>query len=339
MQIWMRVSFVLLGVVLAGTLQAQSCGTVLSASVTLTRDMDCRGYPYAFRVIRDGVVVNLNGRSIRGDGAGDGIVATGVRNLVVRGPGRLQQLQRAIGVERVESLLVSGIDIHNSTYGVELLASRAAKIEHDRFDGNFTSIEIRQPAGFATPGAGAHVVHSNQFGSADFTNLRLCGADAGDNVVTGNSFAMTEHFSLEVSHESARNRIEHNKFRTGAWLGMRSTNANVVRGNVFEAGARGVLLSPLPPSDDCLTRDGTAKAGGNQFLDNRFFGAPYPFVLGHSDRPGSFVTDNRIGDNRIERAEIGITLHRNTYGNDARGNVYVAVARPVSDGGVGNLHP
>jgi hypothetical protein len=45
MQIWMRVSFVLLGVVLAGTLQAQSCGTVLSASVTLTRDMDCRGYP------------------------------------------------------------------------------------------------------------------------------------------------------------------------------------------------------------------------------------------------------------------------------------------------------
>jgi hypothetical protein len=335
---WIRPLFALLASIASGALHAQACGTVLVSSVTLTRNMDCSGYPYAFKAIRDGVTVNLNGKTIRGGYGTDGVVVTGVRGVTVRGPGRLAQLTHAIASKRSESLVVSGVDISDSLFGVELISSHAARIEHVRFSGNFTPVEIRQPAADGSFSAGGHTVYSNQFSASDFHGLRICGAAAGDNVVVGNSFAGTENFSLEISHESARNRIQNNKFRAGAWLGMRTTSDNLISGNVFERDSRGILLSPLPPSEDCHTRTGEAESTGNQLLKNLFYDTPAPIVLGHPHVPDGLVTSNRIGGNRFERAETAITLHVNTYFNDATGNTFIAVGMPVFDAGVGNIH-
>ncbi len=53
-----------------------TCGTTLTASVTLTRNLDCRHYNgNALTIEANGVVVNLNGHSILGPGASDGSYA------------------------------------------------------------------------------------------------------------------------------------------------------------------------------------------------------------------------------------------------------------------------
>lgn len=335
MQLWQRSLLILLLASGSDGLQAQTCGTLLAGSVTLSRDMDCRGFPYAFKAVRDGAVVNLNGRTIRGGGYG--VLVYGVRGVSVRGPGRLEGTQRGVAGYRADFLTVSGVEIVGALTGVELLSSRSGRIEYVSFTGiGDAALDIRQPTAAAALGAGGHVVHGNAFGYG-FHGLRICGADAGGNVVTGNSFVATENYSLQISHEAGGNRIQENVFRDGAWFGMNTTSGNIVIGNVFE-DSRGISLVPGWPSDyDCYTRRGDAKASGNQFFKNRFYRSA-GLRLGHSSIPDSYVFANRIGDNRFEDVEVGIAFNVNAFDNDATGNIFTRVTRPISDAGFGNTY-
>lgn len=309
---------------------AQRCGTVLTTSVTLGHDMNCAGYPYAFRVAAHGITINLNGKRIHSDGSNDAIIAHYANNLTIRGPGRVELFNDAIEAYRADYLHVTQVEFVNVlSSAVRLHNSRGATVQRNRFRGFMETgaIDIRQPLGLAGWYAGSHTLADNVF-ELVFAAINLCGADAGNNRIHGNTFGEIFETGIRTRDEAAGNTIYSNKFRgpgSGSiWL---QTGRNLVYGNVFEGNVGSVSLSE-PWGAECVTRTAVPVASANRLLSNKFYGTPYPFRIE--------TDDNRIGNNLIQDAWNGIHFSGSSSRNDATGNSYPGTAVPVEDLGTGN---
>jgi|CXWL01.1.fsa_nt_gi hypothetical protein len=318
------------------TASAQSCGTVVGSSVTVnvTHDMNCAGFPFAFKVAAHGVTINLNGFRIHSYTGDDAIVIRDVGNLTIRGPGKIEGFYNAVNALRSDNLTVTNVELINAgETGIKLVNSRYASLQNNRFRGfmELAAIDVRQPLGVAGVGAGNHTIANNTFDSV-FYGISVCGADAGANRISGNSFANIIEIALSLSHEADGNTIEYNKFRWGAYVSFVSSNRNAFQWNVFEnTGGWGLGVGGAAPSA-CVTRIGAPKSVGNRILNNKSYGTFYPFVLGN----GAY--DNRIGSNRIQGATIGLWFGTGSLHNDGRGNTFTGTTTPVVDDGVGNVY-
>jgi hypothetical protein len=312
---------------------AQSCGTVLTASVTLTHDMDCAGFPYAFRVAANGVTISLNGYRIHSDASNDGIVVINYHHLSIRGPGRIDLFNDAVYALRADYLGVSGVEFANhQETGIALITSRAATVQRNRFHGfmEVAAIDIRQPIGLGGSGAGGHVIADNVFENV-FEAIGMCGADAGNNRIYGNTFADIVELAVQTFDEAGDNVINYNKFRAAGGLAVLfESGRNVFDGNVFEAGAYGVQVRAPAPAG-CVTRATTPTVFGNRVLNNKFYATSYPVEIAAG-------SGNRIGGNLIQDAVIGIAFGKASSYNDATGNTFPGTTTPVRDYGVGNVY-
>jgi nitrous oxidase accessory protein NosD len=334
----MRTFTVILAVLLAGlacrAAHAQSCGTALTASLTLTADLDCRGEPFALKIDADGVTINLNGRRILGTG-GTAIVASGRHRLTVRGPGRIEHFHIGIDAMRSDHLTVSGVEFVNvSEAGIALTHSYDAKLQQNRFRGfaELAAIDIRQPLAGAGYPAGGHQILDNIFDNL-FVGIGACGADAGGNLILGNTFSRIFEHALLIRDEAGYNSIQSNKFRDyGAVVTLISTADNTLYSNAWEGGGAAIRMLELPAAG-CVTRSaGIPRAERNRILHNWFYATTHPIAIDAGRL-------NRLSGNSVRGAVVGMTFGKPTRDNDARGNVYPGTTTWVRDFGVGNLWP
>lgn len=314
--------------------EANACGLTLTRSITLTRDYACAGYPYAFKVAAPGVTISLNGWRVSGDGGQDGIVASAVTDLTIRGPGRLEWFDHGIRIERSSRIKVSGIEIRNAlSSGVALANSTSATVDGNRLSGfmEVGAIDVRQPIGLAGSAAGGHTI-SNNFIDNAFRGLNLCGVAASHNRVYGNSFQNMIELGLWLSHESSNNWIEGNKFGPGARVSIESSSNNTLVGNVFDrTGANGLSIAGGAHSV-CVATPGGGKATGNLVVRNMSFAVDHPLLLGAN------AIANTVSFNTVRDARIGLQFAPGSFGNEGRFNTFVDTAVPVRDEGAGNLY-
>lgn len=318
--------------ILAG--EASACGVTLTRSITLTRDYACAGFPYAFKVAAPGVTISLNGRRVSGDGGQDGIVAVGVTDLSIRGPGQLEWFDHAIRVERATRVRVTGVEIRNAlSSGVALANSSLATIENNRFSGfmEVGAIDIRQPVGLAGSSAGSNIIRNNFVQNA-FRGLNVCGAAAGNNRIISNSFQQIIEVGISLSHEADGNWVEGNKFGPGATVSIESSSHNTVIGNVFDrTGAYGLRMAG-GAHVSCVATPGGGKATNNLVSRNTSYATDFPFVLSLN------AVANTLQFNTVHAAAIGLRFESGSSGNDARFNTFVDTLINVRDDGSGNIY-
>lgn len=113
----------------AEALTTVPCGAVITANVTLAADVGpCTGD--GIRVAADGVKVNLNGFTINGRNSRNetttdqiGVRLTGVRNVVVQGPGVVKNFDAGVAIDGGQANTVKGLTVRNNVAHVLLTAN------------------------------------------------------------------------------------------------------------------------------------------------------------------------------------------------------------------------
>lgn len=116
--------------------QAITCGTTITQNITLTADLSCKGD--GIIVGRDGIVLDLGGRTITGPGKGGwvwpgralssvGIKVSGRSGVVVKN-GLVQNFATGLLLERSKESQVTGLSATQNHYGVYLYEARGNTI-------------------------------------------------------------------------------------------------------------------------------------------------------------------------------------------------------------------
>ena len=121
------------------TLQRVECGETLNSSFTLSRNYNCAGN--AFILGGHGIIVDGNGYNITGTGAGKGINATGVNNIVIKNV-LIRNFSSAIGFDRANDSSVVNVTLLNNTKGIEFLRSQSNSVYNSSFINDSTDILI-----------------------------------------------------------------------------------------------------------------------------------------------------------------------------------------------------
>ncbi len=312
--------------------RAVGCGDTLFVGTTLLTDLDCRGRPFALKLGRSNITLNLGGRTITS--GTEGVIAEGVSNVAIMGPGRIQGGQRAIRVTGVAQLFVSGIDVVvGGPDGIVLIDSSNATITSNRFDGlNGAGVSVMQRPTSPTAAAGGHAISGNAFANAGY-GVRFCGSNAGGNAVLSNTFINIGTAAVMTTQGAGNNRVQINDFASLSLLRLES-NDNLVSGNRFGPGARGIVIMTHPGST-CFWRDPGPMVKNNSLQNNNFNGVSQPLVIG-SGVVGYRAERNHANGNIIDGATVGLTFKVDSAFNEGSANVYAATATPVIDLGVGN---
>lgn len=313
--------------------KALGCGDTLLADTTLTSDLNCRGFPFALKLARNGIALNLGGRVIT---AGtEGVVAEGVTAVRVMGPGRIQGGQRAIRAQRTNLFKVSGIEVvSGGPDGIVLIDSSNASIESNTFNGlNGKGVDVIQQPGSGGVPSGGHTITGNTFANAGF-GIRFCGADAGNNLVLSNNFINMGTAALVTTQGAASNRVHSNAFASLTLVKLES-NDNIVSGNRFATGSRGLAIAGNPGAT-CFRRDPGVIVKDNHVQNNTFNGVATALLVGNG-APGTRAEHNQLNGNNINGATVGLRFAVDGAFNNGSANVFTATTTPVVDLGVGNV--
>lgn len=122
---------------------AVTCGATLTASVTLAADLSCPGSGVALTVGRDGVVVNLNGHALLGNGTGgtDGISVDGRKGITIEN-GTVDDFATDVSVQNNAGVRITNARIAHATV-VGVLAEDGSDLTatNDLVFSNATGIE------------------------------------------------------------------------------------------------------------------------------------------------------------------------------------------------------
>jgi len=263
---------------------AATCGDVLVANTTLTSNLTCSGT--AFVIDADGIVLDLNGFTLTGDGTGSGVEQTGARGGFAIRNGRIQNFEWGVRLTGTVGgptfAIVEDLRIRNNTdAGIRLEGAREVIVQRVRVSGSGT------PA-FST-GEGLDIIGgiSNRvFDSVFFNNLqngvRLNMAAETiviDNTMRDNAVAGIDYADA-VDSFARGNRI----VRNDVGLFLSNSSGHNVETNKIRKNATGVLVTNPPAGLSYL----------NNFTDNSFARNGTGMLF---EDPGTF--DTTIIANRI----------------------------------------
>jgi hypothetical protein len=270
--------------VVAGALTSGStcavpeCGSIVTADVTLTRDLVCEGP--GLIVGASGITIDLNGFTLSGSGERAGIRIDEPYDAVTVRNGVVQDFARALQLDGVSNVVITDLSIRNASIEIEggggaqvvgneisgggifLIAenSPSHRIAGNRIHGSPTAIGIEADAsaivvdneifdnafGIDTSQLIGLHVEGNDFHDNDVGVLlqQAAGADLLDNDFTGQRIAVWLRF--ESSGTATGNRIVQN--RIGFQVGSGDPDDSIlieyeIRDNLFASnGAAGILL-------------------------------------------------------------------------------------------------
>lgn len=281
-----------MGGLLAGVpaASALACGDTLMADTTLTGSLSCSGT--AFVIGADGIVIDLGGNTITGDGTGSGMFdGSGHSGFTIRN-GRIQNFEFGVYLvgpaTGVAFRTIEDLRIRNNTdAGIRLEDAREVIVQRVRVSGNGTPAK--------STGEGLDIIRSLSLQVRDsvfFNNLQngvrlnqgeevvLIGNVMRDNAVAGidyagavDSFAKDNRivrnsagafFSDSSGHTLVTNSIRHNG------VGVIVTNPpaglsrlNRFEGNTFARNGAGMVFEDPATNDTTVVANLIRRSGGD----------------------------------------------------------------------------
>lgn len=323
---------------LGGSAHAVSCGDVVRGTVTLTHDLHCTTGWTALQVYDAGTTIRLNGKTLSGSSALQGINVSDAGYVRIVGPGRISGFWTGVNASRSPKVRVEGVDFTDMDSAVLLTRSPDSVVRHNgfyRIAGR--SVRISDPAAGISLYSGGVTIADNDFGKVD-TGISVCGATAGHNHIAGNVFRAVDSFGIHITDHSSRNRVTGNYFHNvwGTGIQVDSSADNAIDDNRLEhTGFPIVFLATR--SGGCTTdpRLGEDNVGHKANLNHIIKPGGPAIVLGDGLGRGK-VAHIGLQDTVIESAAVGIEFDVNTVGNTAWRTRFLGVATPVIDRGVDN---
>lgn len=297
-----RATFVGLGLLtsmLAGmpAASAASCGDVLVANTILTGNLTCTGT--AFEIGAPGILLDLNGFTLTGDGTGSGVAQTGAFGGFTIRNGRIQNFEWGVNLNStvggpafatVEDLVIR----KNTDAGVRLEAAREVIVQRVRVSRNGTPANSTGEGLDIIGGISNRVLDSVFFANLQ-NGVRLNMAEETlvvGNVMRDNAVAGIDYADA-VDALARGNRIVRND--VGVFLS--NSSGHMIESNKIRNNSIGVLVTNPPAgrsrllefSDNAIVRNGTgmlfedpntidASAVANRI--NRNLGAGVLFLAG-----------------------------------------------------------
>lgn len=321
----------------AGQAKAVECGDSVSGHVVLTHDLHCSEGWVALDVVAPGTVIDLNGHTLSGERALQGIAVIDVPGVTIRGPGRIKGFWVAVNGTFSDDVTVEGIDFDQVGAGVLLNNSARVTVKANRFrhlDGH--AVSLASLASHGKGDSGQHRITLNTVQDAAF-GFELCGARSSDSVVSDNNLFNIRGYGIALSDAASFNRIASNQMGDTGLAGIRlaGSSHNLVRGNAMKRGEIGIALRP-DFSGRCDTGSARAETRENRIELNSVFEHDVSVQLGLGLDDSPAVLKNRVGGNKLYHSRLALHFARDTYANDARGNG-MDPGPPVHDEGVDNL--
>lgn len=313
---------------------ALACGDHVVRNEVLTADLHCTTGFYALEVLASGVTIDLNGHSISGDPGLVGIVVVGKHNVTIKN-GVIKDFWAGINTADADQLEVSGMTFDGVGSGVIVSSGNRASIRYNEFFYNWSeAVSVSNTIAGRT--ASNHYIDGNQF-YKNRTAIRICGADADDNMIVGNFIWKTEDFGIQLVR-SDRNFVTQNTIidSNNTALRLDDVNASRVMGNVFTEGHAGVAIladAATPCFDNGVVRSHINNVSYNQIMR---YHTGIIFGIGSSSTP--MVFDNRVRFNKVYDNGNGLFFNTDAHTNDARTNAYAGTVTPITDLGFGNLY-
>lgn len=315
---------------------ALACGDTITSDTTLTADLHCTTGWVALYMPVNGVTLRLNGHTLSGDIALEGLSVFDASNVRILGPGRITGFWTGINATRADYLTVQDVDFDNSNAGIIASDTLGTYLQGNDFRNiNGWGVYIAAPAGSRSV-LGAHTIADNLV-LESVGGFFVCGHANSDNLIKNNTLQGIRDYGIHLLDGSGKNQVRDNQLlkieTTGLVLG--GSRDNTIKGNKFDYGHTGIALAPTfggicatGPYTDPEVRDNTIDS-------NSIFHQTTGIVAGFGGK-GLLVAKNRIAYNKLYYDGTGIYFNTDTYANDATGNAYAGTAIPVDDNGVAN---
>ena len=318
---------------------ALACGDTVTTSITLTADLHCTTGWVALYAPVGGVTIRLNGHTLSGTSALEGIQVANASNVRILGPGRITGFWAGINTVRADYLTVDGVDFENLGGGVIASDTLAATVKNSDFH-NLTGWGIYVIAfpGASRPVLGAHALLDNTV-LESVGGISICGHANSDNLIKGNSLQGIRDYGIHVYDGSGKNQILQNQLRKIETTGivLRGTRENKLDGNLIDYGYAGIAMipeftgaCPAGPYTSPVVRD-------NEITGNSIFQQQVGVSMGLGGK-SALVLKNRIGGNKLYYDNTGLYFQTDAQINDATGNAYLGTTTPVIDTGSGNTY-
>jgi CSLREA domain-containing protein len=319
-----------------------SCGQTITQSTLIQNDLaNCGGDGLV--VGAHGITIDLDGRTIDGNGGGAGIRNSGFDQVTITGDGKLQEFdygvqlnagtaQNIVSGVTVELNQEAGIQLANADDGLNGNTVRRSLVTSNSLTGislvggTQNAVLLDNTVG-ANPAAGVHIAGShgnrlegNRITASSEAGVLLEGAGQNkilDNVLTGNSGE-----PVAVTLASNNNRVEGNEIKANSKgvVFLQSNGNQLVDNLVEETGDQGIALEQ---SSDSLVRGNVVRrnSGGidvYQSSRNR-------------------LEENEVSENSGSGIWIGdLSYHNVVAGNQANANdssgIMVEVEAPSGSG-------
>jgi parallel beta-helix repeat protein len=230
---------------------ALSCGQTVTVSVALTADMSCPGSD-GLGIGANGIVVNLNGHTIRGDGTHTGVLDSGHTGVVIEN-GTVDGFNYGILLQPGASGTVQNVRSQTSVIGIDALGN-SMLISGDYALGSGTGILVADGSGAKVIGNWAESSASDGIDVEDATGVSVTGNKATNNIGSGIVlFNSTGLVSGNVADGNSNSGIVLNSVGSGVKSALTASNNRAD----FNQGD-GILSS----------EGGSNDGGGNVVQDN-----------------------------------------------------------------------
>ncbi|GIJ49613.1 hypothetical protein Val02_64990 [Virgisporangium aliadipatigenens] len=243
-----------------------SCGSVLTADVTLTRNLTCTGDGLVLGA--GSITVDLGGHTIIGKAGGTGITqSVPGGNIVVRN-GTVAGFDSGVYLESAESTTLSNIRLRGNAVGLRLQSTIGVRFDHGALLSNTENAQVRASRDLTVSDSqiaeGPVRLLNSTFRPGlvrdVFRNAPLSVRETNNLTLTDSSFTRSP---VTLSNGSVNAQVRGNTFSgtdTGVSLIDITTNTRVT-GNLFTSNSVGLLIQPA----------GTlAESQGSFVGDNRF---------------------------------------------------------------------
>jgi nitrous oxidase accessory protein NosD len=316
---------------------ALECGASVSGHVVLEADLHCDSGWTALYVGAAGTVIDLNGYTISGTRALQGIGLHTAHDAIIRGPGTISGFWAGINGSRSNDVAVEDIVFTGLGDGVVLTHSERLAVRDNHFshlDGH--AVTVMSFAGIAEGSLGGHLIARNAVFDAAF-GFQLCGQRNGNSQIIGNELARIRDYGIAIEDGAAHNTIDTNSMVDVELAAIRIAGSrnNIIRGNFVDRGWAGIQLYPTLRGQ-CDSGSARAEVSGNRVFDNTVSRQQVAVWIGFGSEGRASALRNRVQHNKLHDSDTGILFGADSARNDARFNAYQGTTAPVVDLGVGN---
>lgn len=267
---------------------AASCGDVLTANTTLAADLTCSGT--AFFIGAPGIVLDLDGHTLTGDGSGAGVFeGAGLGGFTVRN-GTIENFEFGIHIANnvggVAFRTVEDLRIRNNTdAGIRLEGTREVIVQRVRVFGNGTAANATGE-GLDLIASLSLQVHDSVFFKNLQNGVRVNQSEEVvmiDNVMRDNGVAGIDYADA-VDSLARGNRIVRNG--VGVFL-SNSSGHNVAENKIRDNADFGVLVAKPPTGESRL----------NNFTDNTIARNGEGMLFEDANTNDTQVVSNRVRRN------------------------------------------